>query len=71
MLEALIKLLCSGRLSDIDSLHAHVNSNRDLSTGSRNIAGEERACNGGGGVDKPETHNCCLGVHMDLLEDSS
>src|SRR5882724_1016855 len=71
MLEAPIELLRSRRLTEIESLRAHVNSNCDLATGSRNSTGEERAGNGGGTEDKPGTHECCLGVHVNLLEDSS
>jgi hypothetical protein len=69
MLEARIELLRSGGLTDIQSLCAHVNRNKDLATGSRNIAGGQRACHDGGSKDKPGTHDSCFGVHMNLLED--
>src|SRR3984893_11396073 len=65
MLKARIEHLGSVRLTEIESPCAHLNGNSDIL--SRNIAGEERACNYGGGKDGTGTHDSCLGVHVNLL----
>jgi hypothetical protein len=65
MLKAPIELLRSVRLAEIESPCAHLNGNSDIL--SRNIAGEERACNYGGGKDGTGTHESSLGVHVILL----
>ena len=67
MAKARIELVRSGRLSEIESLSAHVNGNNDLMILSRNTAGEERARNCGGAEDGPGTHASCFGVHVNLL----
>src|SRR6202040_3381356 len=59
------ELVRSGRLSEIESLSAHVNGNNDLMI--RNTAGEERARNCGGAKDGPGPQDSCLGVHVNLL----
>src|SRR5437763_15085318 len=59
-LKASIELMRSGRLSEIESLSAHVNGNRDLMILSRNTAGEERARNCGGAKDGPGPQDSCL-----------
>jgi hypothetical protein len=65
MQKAGIQLVRSGRLTEIESPCAHLNSNSDFL--SRNIAGEERARNCGGAKDGPGTHETCFGVHVNLL----
>src|SRR6202043_1321954 len=68
-LKACVELLRSGRLTEIESLSAHVNSNSDPMIPSHNVAGEERARNCGGAEDGPGTHDSCFGVHVNLLMD--
>src|ERR1700676_5402570 len=70
MLKSPIELLRSVRLADIESSCAHLNSNCDLMILSRNIAGEERACNYGGGKDGTGAHDPCFGAHVNLLINS-
>jgi hypothetical protein len=57
MLKARIELVRSSRLTEIESLCAHVNRNSDPMIFSRNIAGEERARNRGGANDGPGTYD--------------
>ena len=66
-LEARIELVRAGRLLEIKSLGADVNSHGDRSIVGCNIAGEERAGNCGGAKDPPHTHDSCFGVHANLL----
>jgi len=67
MLKACIELVRSCRLTEIESLCAHVNGNNDLMILGRNVAGEERARNCGGAKDPRGTHASCFGVHMKFL----
>src|SRR3977135_646790 len=67
MAKAPIELLCSGRLTKIESLCAHVNSNCDPMITSRSVACRERARTGGGAKDEPGPQDSCLGVHVNLL----
>src|SRR5882762_11583330 len=60
LLKASIELVRSGRLTEIESLCAHVNSDSDPMITSRNIAGEERARNCGGAKDEPGPQDSCL-----------
>jgi hypothetical protein len=47
MLEALVEFLRPDRLTQIESLCVHVNSNRDFTTLSQGVTGEECAGNSG------------------------
>src|SRR5882672_6296089 len=67
LLKASIELVRSGRLTEIESLCAHVNSDSDPMIPSHNVAGEERARNGGGAADGPGIHASCFGVQVNLL----
>jgi hypothetical protein len=62
MLKAGIQLVRSGRLAQIESLCAHLNSNGDFL--GRNTAGEEYAGNDGGAKSRPCTLDGSSGVHV-------
>jgi hypothetical protein len=55
MLKARIELLRCGRLTNIESVRAHINGNSDLMAPSRNVSCEERACNRCGAEEKPKS----------------
>src|ERR1700733_6866870 len=56
ILQALVELVRSGRLTEVEPSGAYLNGDSELRTRSRNIAGEERARDCGGAKDGPGTH---------------
>src|SRR5450631_3932307 len=70
MLKAPIEFLRSARLTNIESLCAHLNRNCDRIILSRNTAGEKRTCSYGGAKDGPGTYGSCLGIHVNPPHES-
>ena len=67
MLKAPIEFLRSARLTNIESLCAHLNRNGDRIILGPNTTGEKGTCSYGGAKDGPGTHGGCLAVHVNFL----